>query len=70
MRADLANPDAPNCWQCQQFYITHKPARPYGCRLMGFESRHLPCLVVLRNDGHPCLGFTPKPSVSDLRHEE
>jgi hypothetical protein len=34
---------------------------PYLCRLMGFESRILPSIEVLRADGVPCQGFVVKP---------
>jgi hypothetical protein len=58
----------PNCWQCRHFAITHIPAMPYACRLMGFQSKLLPCIEVLRTDGCPCRGFLPKgPVVSNLR---
>jgi len=66
-----AQPDrAPNCWGCQHFMVTHQPATPYGCRLMGFRSRMMPCLEVLRADGHPCQGYTPKLAVSISRQVE
>lgn len=70
--SEHASPDAPkgpNCWQCRHFAITHLPATPYGCQFMGFQSRLLPSIEVLRADGHSCRGFSPKaPVVSDLRH--
>ena len=37
---------------------------PYGCKLMGFRSRVLPSLEVLRNDGRFCGGFHPKPKAN------
>ncbi len=33
---------------------------PYGCRLMGFKTKILPSIEVLRADGHFCLGFEEK----------
>jgi hypothetical protein len=33
---------------------------PYGCKLMGFRSRVLPSMEVLRNDGRFCGGFSLK----------
>ncbi len=33
---------------------------PYGCRLMGFKTKVLPSIEVLRADGHFCLGFEEK----------
>lgn len=60
--------DGPNCWQCRHFQITHIPAMPYGCRFMGFQSRLLPNIEVLRAAGHPCLGFFDKAhAMSDSR---
>ncbi|MGY8894496.1 MAG: hypothetical protein ACKVJD_10070 [Burkholderiales bacterium] len=51
----------PNCWQCQHFGISYDPKLPYLCRLMGFKTRMLPAIEVLRADGQYCQGFTPKP---------
>jgi len=56
-----ASPQAPNCWQCRHFGITHLPSMPYACRLMGFRSALMPCIEVLRADGQACKGFAPKP---------
>lgn len=50
----------PNCWQCRHFQITYLPATPYGCAFMGFQSKALPCIEVLRADGAVCRAFTPK----------
>ena len=50
----------PNCWQCRHFAVSHVPAAPYACRAMGFKSRLLPSLEVLRTDGHFCRAFEAK----------
>ena len=50
----------PNCWGCAFFGISHNPTSPYACHLMGFQSRNLPSIEVLRADGHFCRGFSPK----------
>lgn len=50
----------PNCWQCRHFAVSHIPATPYACRAMGFHSRALPALEVLRADGHFCRAFEAK----------
>lgn len=50
----------PNCWQCRFFRITYIPAMPYGCSFMGFQSKILPCIEVLRADGATCHAFSPK----------
>lgn len=57
----------PDCWQCKFFGITHIPATPYSCQLMGFRSRTLPALQVLQVDGHFCLGFTAKEQITRNR---
>jgi hypothetical protein len=49
-----------NCFECRHFFITHEPARPYGCQAMGFKSRELPSSAVLRSSGEPCLLHVPK----------
>lgn len=33
---------------------------PYGCSFMGFQSKILPCIEVLRADGMACRAFSPK----------
>jgi hypothetical protein len=35
---------------------------PYGCKLMGFRSKVVPSIEVLRTDGRFCGGFSPKPA--------
>ena len=56
----------PNCWGCRHFQITWDTRMPYGCRLMGFKTKILPSIEVLRADGHFCLGFEEK----ELRQSE
>jgi hypothetical protein len=51
---------APRCWQCRHFGMSYHRQTPYACRLMGIESRILPAIEVLRADGMPCRGFSPK----------
>jgi len=55
-----ASPQAPNCWQCRHFAVSWDPKFPYLCRLMGFKSRIVPSIEVLRADGQRCRGFIPK----------
>ena len=65
--ADLRDTPAggANCWQCRYFGISWDTARPYSCRLMGFKSKVLPSIEVLRADGQVCRGFVAK---CRLRH--
>ncbi len=56
--------EAPNCWQCRHFAVSWDPKMPYSCRLMGFKSRILPAIEVLRADGSRCQGFMRKPSAT------
>ena len=58
--------EPPNCWRCRYFRITHLPATPYACELMGFQSRLMPHIEVLRADGRPCQGFMAKPAAPNL----
>lgn len=51
---------APNCWQCRHFAVSWDPNLPYSCRLMGFKSRIMPAIEVLRADGSRCRGYLPK----------
>jgi hypothetical protein len=55
------HPRGPNCWDCRFLAITWDMRLPYGCKLMGFRSRVIPSLEVLRTDGRFCVGFEPKP---------
>lgn len=57
-----AQPGAPNCWQCRHFAVSWDPQLPYSCRLMGFKSRVVPSLEVLRADGSRCRGFMARPA--------
>ncbi len=57
----------PNCWQCRFFGVSHIPATPYVCRAMGFQSRQLPSLEVLRVDGEFCRVFQPKTPTPSVR---
>ena len=60
MNASPADSDAPNCWQCRHFSVSWDPNLPYACRLMGFKSRIMPAIEVLRADGSRCQGFSRK----------
>ena len=53
----------PNCWQCRYFAISWDHARPYSCKAMGFKSKVLPSLEVMRIDGQACRGFASKGSL-------
>ncbi len=55
-------PKGPNCWECRYLAITWDLRLPYGCKLMGFRSKVIPSLEVLRTDGRFCGGFSPKPA--------
>ncbi len=50
----------PACRRCRHYFITHDSARPYGCRALGFKSRHNPALVVFSTSGIPCQLFCKK----------
>jgi len=58
--AKSVNGTRPDCWKCQHFSVSWDPKMPYLCRLMGFKSRNLPALEIIRADGKPCQGFTAK----------
>mgnify|MGYP000095973673 CR=1 FL=1 len=52
----------PNCWDCRYLAITWDLRLPYGCKFMGFRSKVIPSLEVLRTDGRFCSAFSPKPA--------
>jgi hypothetical protein len=62
--ANAAPNRGPNCWQCRFFGVSHIPATPYACRAMGFQSKILPSIEVLRADGEFCRSFQPKAPVN------
>ena len=49
-----------DCRACRHFYITHEPAFPYGCRVVGFKSRLMPSTEVYMNSGIACQLFQEK----------
>ena len=51
----------PNCWDCRHLMITWDVRKPYGCKFMGFKSKVIPSLEVLRTDGRFCGAFSAKP---------
>jgi hypothetical protein len=57
----------PNCWECRHLAITWDVRMPYGCKLMGFRSKVVPSIEVLRTDGRFCGGFSPKPAKPDTQ---
>ncbi|SDN35414.1 hypothetical protein SAMN04488502_1216 [Dendrosporobacter quercicolus] len=48
------------CRNCRFFYITWDSAYPYGCKVMGFKSKNLPCVVTRQVSGQECLSFAAK----------
>jgi hypothetical protein len=54
-------PKGPNCWDCRYLTTTWDVNAPYGCKFMGFRSRVIPSLEVLRTDGRFCVAFVAKP---------
>ena len=60
------NTKAPNCWQCRFFAVSWDPSRPYACQLMGFKSKVLPSIEVLRADGDRCRGFMAKTTATAM----
>jgi hypothetical protein len=47
--------------------VTWDVRMPYGCKLMGFRSKVVPSMEVLRTDGRFCGGFSPKPVKPDAQ---
>ena len=54
----------PNCWACRHLVITWDVRKPYGCKFMGFKSKAIPSLEVLRSDGRFCGAFSLKPAAA------
>lgn len=53
-------PNRPNCFGCRNFFITHEPAHPYGCRAMGFKTKKMPSQVVYESSGMECQLYLKK----------
>jgi len=60
----------PNCWDCRFLAITWDVRTPYGCKLMGFRSKVIPSIEVLRTDGRFCSGFSAKPTATKASVQE
>jgi hypothetical protein len=57
--------ELPDCLKCAHYHITYDPAKPYGCRAMGFKSRRMPAQVVYAASGLVCQLFTLKSRPGD-----
>jgi len=58
---DPSAPKDPVCRECRNFWITHDPQRPWGCRAFGFTSARSPAIEVRLASGRACDAFDPKP---------
>ena len=45
------------CAMCEAFFVTHRPATPWGCRRFGFRSKIIPSLLVFSTTGTKCAYF-------------
>jgi hypothetical protein len=59
----MTNDNTPICRKCKFYYITWDAKHPHGCRAMGFKSKELPSVTVLKNSGKNCLLFQNKESL-------
>jgi hypothetical protein len=48
------------CADCRGFFVTHDARRPWGCRIFGFSSPHLPSHEVFAVTGTVCAAFQQK----------
>ena len=46
-----------NCLRCVHFFVTWEPARPRGCRALGFKCRGVPSQAVRSASGEECRYF-------------
>jgi hypothetical protein len=51
----------PQCRNCKNYFITYDPAKPHGCRALGFKSQRLPSMVVFESSGIACQLFVARP---------
>ena len=58
----------PDCIKCKNYFITHEPGRPYGCRAMAFKSRINPARLVYQTSGIDCQLFSQK-TLSNIKME-
>ena len=45
------------CAVCEDFFVTHRPNTPWGCRRFGFRSKIIPSLLVFSTTGTKCAYF-------------
>lgn len=57
--------DLPKCIKCTHYFITHDPARPYGCRAMAFKSKINPARLVYETSGIICQLYVPKKTANN-----
>jgi len=50
----------PVCRNCSNYFVTHDPSNPYGCRAMGFKSKKSPARVVFESSGIHCQLFSAR----------
>jgi hypothetical protein len=56
----------PNCLHCKNYFITHDPAAPYGCRAMAFKSQKNPARLVYETSGIICQFYAPKQTTKNV----
>ena len=49
-----------SCANCEYYFVTHDPARPWGCKRFGFKSQVLPNYAVKNTTGIECAYHTVK----------
>lgn len=52
--------ERPSCIKCAHYFVTHEPANPFGCRIMGFKSAQNPAALVFASSGIECQLFKSK----------
>jgi len=48
------------CGNCQHYFITYDPKKPWGCRKFNFKSAFLPNYIVKNSSGMDCAYYKLK----------
>ncbi|MBN2658205.1 MAG: hypothetical protein JXR86_14190 [Spirochaetales bacterium] len=56
---------APNCLQCEHYYVTWDLSFPRGCKMFGIKAVQFPAVEVKKNTGRDCPSFVKSKRIRD-----
>jgi hypothetical protein len=55
------------CRACRHFFVSYDAHFPYGCRILGFKTRRMPCFDVRDASGADCQSQEAKDIASPVK---